>query len=137
MIKEQPQPSKSEINKLLKDKSDEYFRLVDYIENGYQIKGDFKFSQKTGWTVFFRKSGKSLCYIELQESKFRVVVVIGSSLEKDVINSDITPATKLMFKNAKQYHDGRWLLFDNISEKEIEDIKKLLNIKRKIAPTRS
>lgn len=124
-------PTKQEIRKIIGERFELLEKLTSYVEKSYQLDGVYKFSKKSGWTIFYKKSGKSLCYINLKEDGFNVVVVIGASLNEKVKSLEINEKTKEMFDTAYQYHDGRWLNFDVKNENEIEDIKKLLTLKRK------
>ncbi len=124
-------PTKHEIKQILEDSFDLFEKLTNFIEDNYQIDGVYKYSKKNGWTVFYKKSGKALCYINLKEGGFNVTIVIGASLNDEVKKLPIGATTKKMFDEAYQYHDGKWLNFDVKKEKEIEDIKTLLIFKKK------
>jgi len=120
-----------EAYKIVGDKKELLKSLIDSIEINYQPQIKFTFSKKSGWTVFFRKNRKSLCYIDLRENGFSVIVVIGASLNDEIEKAKISKNTKKMFTNAKQYFDGKWLNFDVKTESQIDDIKSLLLIKKK------
>lgn len=83
-----------------------------------------------GEQFFFRKGGKSLCYIETKDEMFTVTVVIGASLNEKVQSTNISSKAKKIFTEAKQFHDGKWMLFEVKSQEDVEDIKKLLALKR-------
>jgi len=72
-----------------------------------------------------------LCYIETKDKKSVVALVIGASLNNKVCSANISKNAKEMFKNAKQFHDGKWLFFELKTNETLEDIKNLLAIKRK------
>lgn len=124
-------PTKHEIKQILKDRFVLFEKLTNFIEDNYQVDGVYKFSKKNGWTVFYKKSGKALCYINIKDDGFNVTVVIGASLNDEFKKLPISSKTKKMFMDAKQFHDGKWLNFDVKKEMEIEDIKTLLVFKKK------
>lgn len=105
--------------------------LDDYIQTNYKTPGEFKFSKKSGWSIFYRKSGKSLAIIDLKDKGLNVTVVIGASLNDTIRHSDVSIKIKNLFRNAHQYHDGRWLHIPVENGKDIEDIKLLLLMKKK------
>jgi hypothetical protein len=119
-----------EIYKIVGNKKDLLNDLVDFLEVNYQPDVKFTFSKKSGWTIFFRKSGKPLCYMNLRESGFTVTVVIGVILSEKIRVAKISPETKRMFENAHQFHDGKWLNIDVRNKQNGEDIKTLLLIKK-------
>ncbi len=43
----------------------------------------------------------------------------------------LSPRVLAIYDNAKTYHDGKWAMFDLIDRSLVEDLKKLLLIKRK------
>lgn len=112
---------------------DKMQNLLDYIRSAYSPDEKVKQSKDNGETIFFRKGGKSLCYIDTREGKSIITVVIGATLNEKVQNANISQKAKDMFTNAKQFHDGKWLLFEVTSEEDVNDIKKLLAIKRRPA----
>ena len=112
------------------NKKELYKDLVDFLQTNYQPQVKFTFSKKSGWTVFFRKGGKPLCYINLQENGFTVTVVIGVTLSDKVSKCGVSENTKQMFNVAKQHFDGKWLHFDVTNRDQIKDIKELLLIKK-------
>jgi len=81
--------------------------------------------------VFFRKGGKSLCYIEIDRSNATVVIVFGKTIKDNVKGLDISPETIKIYESVKEFHDGKWLFIKLDSEERIEDIMKLLSVKRK------
>ncbi len=44
---------------------------------------------------------------------------------------EFTPYMNDFYENTHQYHDGKWLYLDLTSEVSVEDVKKLLLIKKK------
>lgn len=104
--------------------------LIDFIKSNYSPEQKLKQSKEGGLTEFFRKGGKSLCYIETKGEKATVTVVIGETLNDKVLSANISQKAKDIFKNAKQFHDGKWLFFDMKTKSDLEDIKSLLLIKR-------
>ncbi|OGM28409.1 hypothetical protein A2801_02665 [Candidatus Woesebacteria bacterium RIFCSPHIGHO2_01_FULL_41_10] len=104
--------------------------LTRYIKEKYSPQEKLKVSKDGSQTLFFRKAGKSLCYIQTKDKKSMVTVVIGSSLSDKVQEAPLSQKTKEMFKNAKQVYDGKWLFFEIKTNSDLVDIKTLLTLKR-------
>lgn len=58
-------------------------------------------------------------------------IVLNHAQTEKALASDLSPAVSKMLKEAKVYHDGRWLFINLKTKKELEDVKKLLLVKRK------
>lgn len=105
--------------------------IIEYIRKNYSPLEKVKTSKNGEQTIFFRKSSKSLCYIDIKEDTCTVVVVIGITLQEKVSSANISQKAKGIFTNAKQFHDGKWLFFEVKTRTDVEDIKTLLSIKRR------
>jgi len=104
--------------------------LTNFIKNRYLPEEKVSTSRDGGQTTFYRKGGKSLCYIESKSGRSVVTVVIGASLSERIHAVKLSPRTKKMYDDAKPFHDGKWLFFEVKTETDLEDIKTLLTIKR-------
>jgi len=105
--------------------------LITEIRSRYSPEEKVKKAKNGSETIFFRKASKPLCYIENKETGARAVIVIGSSLKEKVYEADLRQRVKDMFDNAKEFYDGRWLVFDLNTKEDVEDVLQLLSIKRK------
>jgi hypothetical protein len=123
----------TEAYKIAGDKNSLLKSLVEFLQTNYKPDENFKYSKKSGWTIFYKKGGKPLTYVNLKENGFTVTVVIGQSLGNEVQSLSISATTKDKFKNAFQFHDGKWLNFDVATNKDIDDIEKLILLKKKPA----
>jgi hypothetical protein len=104
--------------------------LVNYIESNYSPEKKIKKSKDGSETTFFRKGGKSLCYINKKDGVYAITVVIGASLNDQVQSANISKKAKEMFEEAKQFHDGKWLNFECSTKQDVDDIQTLLTIKK-------
>lgn len=123
-------PGFDEILKITGVSRRRFLKLVEFLRTNYEPQEVVRFSKRDGYTIFFRKSGKPLLYVNVIPGGFVVTVVIGASLEDKVVESGVSKKTTELFKSARQYHDGRWLNFDVKTDKQIEDIKKLVLLKK-------
>lgn len=81
----------------------------------------------------FRKGGKTLCAFYFKENTLGFMVVFGKEerAKVDEIRSELSTAVLDTYDNAQTYHDGKWVMLNITDYSIVEDIKKLLLIKRK------
>ena len=91
------------------------------------------YGRKYGWTIRYRKSGKTLCSLFPESSAFTALVVVGRKEAEKVsrILDELSPATRKLIGDTKQLHDGRWLWIRVLEPAQVEDVKRLLATKRK------
>jgi len=107
-------------------------QIAQYMRENY----DFEPVREKGGmdaTVRYRKSGKTLLTFYPKGGEITVLIILGKDEVQKFESSrgEFSPEIVELFTSTKQYHDGRWLHirvppFDNL-----EDIKKLLLMKRK------
>ena len=81
----------------------------------------------------FRRGGKTLITLCLREGYFIACVVLGKDEREkfDEQRGAFNEVTRKEYDDAKTYHDGKWLGFDVYDDSLIDDIIRLLHIKRK------
>ena len=81
----------------------------------------------------FRRGGKTLITLCVREGYFIACVVLGKAEREkfDEQREMFGEAVCKQYDEAQTYHDGKWLGFDIIDDTLIDDIIKLLHIKRK------
>jgi len=134
MLDKNQEPSEGEILVHLGNSSSLWFDIRSYLDQTYDFVPELVFyGKKYGWTIRYRKSGKTLCSLFPEKDSFTILVVLGKK-EVDKLDSQIeqlNPNVRSIFKNADQYHDGRWLWIRVSSDEDVESIKLLLTKKRK------
>ena len=98
-VRELKPPSPQKIYKTVGERKELLKDLFKILRKNYQPEEKPSYSNKSGWTIFFRKSRKALTYINIQEGKFIVTVVIGVSLTDQVESATLSAKTKKMFKD--------------------------------------
>ena len=81
----------------------------------------------------FRRGGKTLVTLYIREGFFKICLVLGK-IEREKFEEQRVSFCKTIQKfydDANTYHDGKWLWFDIHDEELINDIIRLLDIKRK------
>lgn len=108
--------------------------LRTYLDYAYAIEPSFLFGgKKYGWCYKYRKSSRTLCTLFPEKGSFTVLVTLGKKdLEK--LEPDYGRLKKKLrdqIESTHQYHDGKWLWIRMPETCGIQDIKVLLNVKRK------
>lgn len=105
-----------------------------FIEKNYNVEYLWDRGGKTGiYELKYRKSGKTLCALYPREQGMRILIVFGK-VEREKFEgsrSEFSQYVNDFYDNTHQYHDGKWLYLDYNSNLPIEDIKKLIIIKKK------
>ena len=135
MYEKEKEPTDEDIQKFIGARfAEDWIGLKAYLENNYDFSPETVFyGKKYGWTIRYRKSGKTLCSLFPEAGDFTALIVLGKKeVEKieEVLN-ELCTALREQFNNTDQLHDGRWLWIRMSSVKSLEDIKKILQVKRK------
>lgn len=81
----------------------------------------------------FKQGQRTILTIYLHEDKFTFLVIFGKK-EREVFeaqNSSFSPYILDCYNNSKTYHDGKWMSLDVTTMEQLEEIKKLILIKKK------
>ena len=91
------------------------------------------YGKKYGWTIRYRKTGKTLCSLFLEKGAFTTLVVLGKKEADNIllVSDDFSPRVKTLIENTEQLHDGRWLWIRVLNVDDLNEIKELLEVKRK------
>ncbi len=111
-------------------------QIIQFIEVNYPgifPPDDWLFGgRKHGWGLRFKKS-KSFCTLIPERNRLVVQIVLGG-MEREKVEAilhELYPGVRDEYASAMTYHDGKWLAIAVDSDEVLEDIKKLLAIKRK------
>ena len=110
-------------------------RLLEFIEGNYPgvFTPDWIFGgRKYGWGLRFKKS-KSFCTLIPERNRLVVQIVFGGEEREkaEKILPRLTPTVRKAYTEATTYHDGKWLAVAADRQETLDDIEKLLAIKRK------
>lgn len=116
------------------DKVNIFYHIVDNITLLYDMEQVWNNGGKK-WTYEykFRKSGKTLCAFYFKEDTLGLMIIFGKEERAKVedIRNELSFSALESYDDAQTYHDGKWVMFNLIDYSLLEDIKKLLFIKRK------
>ena len=135
MVERDKEPSEEEILRYIgKKASKAWAEIKDYLAENYDFTPEISFwGEKYGWTIRYRKSGKTLTALYPEEGGFTIQIILGKKeVEKFQASRDeFSPEIRDLFDVTKQLHDGRWLWISQPEMGNMDDIKGLLEIKRK------
>lgn len=130
-------PGENEINETLGKTLKLWKDIHDYIGRNYDfIPETVFFTKNYGWTVRYRRNGKTLCYLFPGKGTMTALIVLGAKetekvyLMKERLNKKIMQTVE----NTEPLHDGRWTWFEINNGEDISSIKILLTAKRKPNP---
>ncbi len=109
--------------------------LWETIENYITQKhGDFTkewkfYNAKSGWILKALLKKRNLFFLTPLQGFFRVAFVFGEKAVSAVEKSDLPEALKNELRNARKYAEGRGLRIEVKYGKEVEHVKKLIDIK--------
>jgi hypothetical protein len=109
-------------------------KLKDFLDAKYDFTPELVFFGKLyGWSLKYRKSGKTLCTLFPETGAFTVLVVMGiREIEEFRQSADQFNAHTIeVFEKAYQYHDGKWLYKRVITEEDLNDVMMVIMIKKK------
>ncbi|KUO76383.1 MAG: hypothetical protein APF77_06705 [Clostridia bacterium BRH_c25] len=108
--------------------------LIGFVESNYDFEPVWNNGGKYGiWEVKYRRSGKTLCALYIKDGCFTVLVVLGKAEREkfESLKEEFNPKIYEIYVNTRQYHDGKWLWINVSDMSLVEDIKKLIVIKKK------
>lgn len=126
---------REELERLVgKKKTKTFYDMVDAITLLYDMDQTWNNGGKK-WTYEykFRKSGKTLCAFYFKENMLGFMIIFGKNERAKVqeIRNELTSDVLETYDNAKTYRDGKWVMFDITDDSILENLKRLLFIKRK------
>ncbi len=116
------------------DKANIFYNIVDEITKLYDMEQIWNIGGKK-WTYEykFRKGGKTLCAFYFKDNTLGFMIIFGKDerIRFEEIRSELSSEILENYDNAETFYDGKWVMFDIKNNSIIEDLKKLLFIKRK------
>ncbi len=134
MLNKEHRPSKELILETIGETAPYWLDLNRYIKASYDFEPELVFyGKKYGWTLRYRKSGRTLCSLFPETEAFSTLIVLGKKeAEKALAVLDgFNAKIRAVLQNTDQLHDGRWLWIRVLDPDDVEDLKKLLRIKKR------
>ncbi len=135
MMDKAREPTEEEMMNFVGERAEEaWTELRQFIEDNYDFVPETVFyGAKYGWTVRYRKSSKTLCSLFPEKGGFTVLIVLGKKDSEKVLlmRDELSTRMNAILWSTKQLHDGRWLWIKLLTASDTDDIKLLLQVKRR------
>lgn len=110
--------------------------LTDFLQQNYDVQPSYSYSScsgQPGWNIKYLKAGRSLCTLYPMEGYFIALVVIGTKeqAEAELAMPLCNGYTQQLFSNTAFSAGGRWLMIGVTNKAILEDVKCLIQIRRK------
>ena len=134
ILDEDIKPTEDKIAKIIGESSNLWFEMRKYLEENYDFTPELVYyGKKYGWTLRYRKSGKTLCSLFPEKDAFTVLIVLGKKEVEKIysLTSKLNSEVRSLFENTEQLRDGRWLWIRVKTSSDVDSIELLLKVKRK------
>jgi hypothetical protein len=106
--------------------------LRQFMQDGYALAGDWdKGGPKSGWNLWYRRSGKTLTNLFPQRRGFVAQVVLGRDQVARALTLKLGARVGQVLRETPQFHDGRWLFIPVKSRADVRDVQALIQLKRR------
>ena len=81
----------------------------------------------------FKQGQKTILTIYTKEDRYTFLIIFGKK-EREVFESDADSYSKYIqdyYDGSRTYHDGKWMFIDVTTPEQLEEVKKLIMIKKK------
>ncbi|NHJ86193.1 MAG: DUF3788 domain-containing protein [Asgard group archaeon] len=128
------EPTNKDIITIIGSAKDAWLAFTTFLDETYDFSAEkINYGKKYGWAIRYRKSNKTWCALYPEKDRFQVQIIFGKK-EVELFaekRSEFGDFVLNKFDNTKQLHDGRWMFFTIEDNTLLEDLKKLMLIKRK------
>ena len=106
-------------------------QIINHVEKKYDnITVEWKFyGEKYGWQLKTYLKRRNLFLFVPYDGYFKVVFIFGDKAVKEIEKCDIAKELISIIVNAKKYLEGRGIAISIENDKNLSDIKKLIDIK--------
>jgi signal transduction histidine kinase len=125
------QPDDRRLAHVLGEKATFWETIKQHIAQKHgEVTEEWKFyNTKSGWTLKVLLKKRNLFFFTPLSGYFRLAFVFGDKAVSAVEKSDLPEALKNELKNARKYAEGRGIRIEVKSRKDVEHVKKLIDIK--------
>lgn len=131
------EPTDNEILAFVGKAGHAWKEITSFLNDNYDFVPEKRnYGKNWGWAIRYRKSSRTWIALYPEKDCFTAQIIFGKKeVEKfQATREDFSEFVLNKFDNTKQLHDGRWMFFNVEDSTLIDDLKKLMKIKRKIKP---
>lgn len=130
-----PECNCSNISNIIGKKKKQVFDyLCEYINSTYEMERLWnKPTKNWDYEYKFRKGGKTLCGFYIKKDTLGFMLIFGKVEREKIESARANYSTQFLklYDNAITYRDGKWVMLELEDLSLVEDIKRLLLIKRR------
>lgn len=125
------QPDNSHLARVLGEKTTFWEAIKQHImqRHGNFIEEWKFYNTQSGWTLKVLLKKRNLFFFTPLQGFFRLAFIFGDKAVAAVEKSDLPSAIKKELQTARKYAEGRGLRIEVKSQQEVEQVKKLIDIK--------
>lgn len=124
-----------DIRTFIGKEKEEIFNTIDkYINDAYEMDQSWnRITKNWEYEYKYRKGGRTLCGFYFKKDKLGFMLIFGKEEREKIEEARSSYSSEFLtqYDNATTYRDGKWVMLDLEDLSLLEDIKKLLVIKRK------
>ena len=129
------QPTKAEIAEYIANPL--WDELNDFLRKNYMVEPSYSYSTcsgQPGWNIKYQKAGRSLCTLYPMSGYFITLVVIGvkEQVEAEFLLSACSKYTQELYQASHFSAGGKWLMINVVDDQILDDVKQLIQTRRKI-----
>lgn len=99
-------------------------------EKNISVQEEWKFwGQKYGWSMRLKHKKRNILYFIPSEGYFMAAFVFGDKAVAAAENSTLPESILNMIRSARKYAEGRGFRFEVRGQEDVENVKKLIEIK--------
>ncbi len=111
-----------------------WISLLEHIKANYpDISWEWRYyNDGKSWLLKVTSKSKTIFWLSVIKGAFRTTFYFGDKAEKAILNSTISDELKKQFKEGKRYGKIRGITITYKNKKDVENAKKLIEVKRSI-----
>jgi len=133
MLDKAVEPTFEEMSQFTGEMAPIWQRLTSELAERYDVEPERRFGgKKYGWTLRYRRGGRTLCCVYPERGAVTALVVLGrKEVDKAIAAIDeLSPSVQTVLTETEQFHDGRWLWLHIGSQEDAESVLRLVLCKR-------
>lgn len=130
------EPSDEEIRQTIGAGFSLWNELIQFIRGTYTPVEDFKFlyGEPYGWGRRFRLKGKLLTTLYPTRGGFTAQIILNPQAVDAALAMPLGTNTRQAIEKANPYPEGRWLFIPVQSAADLDDVRRLLELRAKMKP---
>ena len=125
-------PSLDEMLDVVGDKAGLWHTVSAFMRDTYACPGEAKFYGKSyGWMLWFRVGGRSLLALYPRGGAVTAQITLAPRLVDDALALPLGTVFRRAIEEAHPYPEGRWLFVPLDDADEVEDLKRLVLLKKR------